>query len=812
MAETNYIKLIENLFYDVEKEIKEEIEPINNEKQIIITIPELNLHFTQVANPERISFTFLSAHSNSDGKATVSVWGDSFNAYSILGLLVEVSQWDNMVRLSSLLPYINRYIADSRYEDQSDFRKKAEEAGLVFSPEELLVQKSPDQVFEFTYSGPRPVNKRKNLTQVSDLKLMEKFSELKTLNPQIINEVESIYPYFIEIMKRGLKPDFSQNVEALISLLNLYHLELSEQTAYNSLTPLELFGEEIYESELIKTIIDLVFEQKIAASVSNRVVRLIEAVINHETYLGNKKKIRKLFDLFHEFHLKYRAEGYEGWVSDTPLMYLPIESEQYVSPYVLINSLSNKSLFTKTMLPRKREIEDMVAAKLDGVYQNTGKNWLYYLAEETGGNVTKSSHQFLISTVSSIPPYANEEDRLFLEYAQQQIHNIPHYYVINEGHTFFHSGLLGVGGPNRNKVLKKLFREAENNVRKGYSLPNIGEGWLSESLLAAEIEEIFDDLEVVRHARPDFLGPQHFDIYLPGQKIAFEYQGKQHFEPVEFFGGKAAFKQNQERDIRKRELAKENGVLLIEVKEGYRLYEIMAIIAEDGRIPNLEKYWKKLSSIQEHSQRKKEEKGRRAKSRDTVLTLREERRLYEEEQRNKRYREHWNHYEMLLEKQKESHSGKYEALDVVLAYYPQMKLSSEDVLEMVMPVLNGLKTDWNRQIALIQPFLSELALLPEVNNQPLKYLLTGSNINFNEVEDENIRKNLIEFHNIRFFMYRMTMFLKRTKQFDYAMEFCDYITSLGADGSEEAGPLRNAQVFKAEIFKAKEKDKKRKSK
>ena len=51
---------------------------------------------------------------------------------------------------------------------------------------------------------------------------------------------------------------------------------------------------------------------------------------------------------------------------------------------------------------------------------------------------------------------------------------------------------------------------------------------------------------------------------MPLRKLAFEYQGKQHFEPVDFFGGEKAFKCTQKRDQEKKEKCRMEGVALIE--------------------------------------------------------------------------------------------------------------------------------------------------------------------------------------------------------------------------------------------------------
>lgn len=47
-------------------------------------------------------------------------------------------------------------------------------------------------------------------------------------------------------------------------------------------------------------------------------------------------------------------------------------------------------------------------------------------------------------------------------------------------------------------------------------------------------------------------------------KIGIEYQGRQHYEPIEHFGGEEHFIHQKENDRRKKLLCVENGVTLIE--------------------------------------------------------------------------------------------------------------------------------------------------------------------------------------------------------------------------------------------------------
>lgn len=113
--------------------------------------------------------------------------------------------------------------------------------------------------------------------------------------------------------------------------------------------------------------------------------------------------------------------------------------------------------------------------------------------------------------------------------------------------------------------LEKNRKEIENIIREEKSIPKIGEGWISETLLFYEIKEEFKEHNVIQHGSPKWLGQQHLDIFFPALNIAIEYQGMQHTKPVAFFGGQEAFIKNQERDNRKKKLCEDNGVNLLYV-------------------------------------------------------------------------------------------------------------------------------------------------------------------------------------------------------------------------------------------------------
>lgn len=63
---------------------------------------------------------------------------------------------------------------------------------------------------------------------------------------------------------------------------------------------------------------------------------------------------------------------------------------------------------------------------------------------------------------------------------------------------------------------------------------------------------------------PRWLFPQSFDIFIPELNTAIEYQGIQHYKPIDYFGGTENFIHRKELDLKKRTLAENNNIKLIE--------------------------------------------------------------------------------------------------------------------------------------------------------------------------------------------------------------------------------------------------------
>lgn len=111
-------------------------------------------------------------------------------------------------------------------------------------------------------------------------------------------------------------------------------------------------------------------------------------------------------------------------------------------------------------------------------------------------------------------------------------------------------------------------KKAENRVRVEDGMPRIGEGWISETKLKNIVTCLLEPIgcEVIHRDSPVWLGSQHLDIYIPSIALAIEYMGRQHYEPVEYFGGEESYKENKKRDRVKKMKCTKNGVELIRYK------------------------------------------------------------------------------------------------------------------------------------------------------------------------------------------------------------------------------------------------------
>lgn len=111
----------------------------------------------------------------------------------------------------------------------------------------------------------------------------------------------------------------------------------------------------------------------------------------------------------------------------------------------------------------------------------------------------------------------------------------------------------------------------------------------SQTKLYEKLKTSFPDKEILFEAgnsKVSWLGLQRFDIYFPKYNIAVEYNGIQHYIPVEHFGGKIAYEETIKLDELKHQKCKENNCVLFEVKYDYTKEDYQKLVENIQNIIN----------------------------------------------------------------------------------------------------------------------------------------------------------------------------------------------------------------------------------
>lgn len=108
----------------------------------------------------------------------------------------------------------------------------------------------------------------------------------------------------------------------------------------------------------------------------------------------------------------------------------------------------------------------------------------------------------------------------------------------------------------------------------------------SQYILYNKICECFPSIDIKYEYSPEWLGLQRFDIYIPKYNIAIEYNGKQHYVPIKFFGGEIGLQNTQERDKLKRDKCKNNNCTLFELPYNYKENDFQNLVNSINLIIN----------------------------------------------------------------------------------------------------------------------------------------------------------------------------------------------------------------------------------
>lgn len=135
------------------------------------------------------------------------------------------------------------------------------------------------------------------------------------------------------------------------------------------------------------------------------------------------------------------------------------------------------------------------------------------------------------------------------KYCEYYINSEPVYH--NELDCYIMNILKDVTFPD----IKKINPDAELKIRRGK--------WVHEKLLYNIVKSLFSNHNTIYHYRSPWLENLELDIYIEDLKVAIEYQGIQHYQPIKHWGGVDGLNQRQQNDTKKKKLCTENGVTLI---------------------------------------------------------------------------------------------------------------------------------------------------------------------------------------------------------------------------------------------------------
>jgi len=101
-----------------------------------------------------------------------------------------------------------------------------------------------------------------------------------------------------------------------------------------------------------------------------------------------------------------------------------------------------------------------------------------------------------------------------------------------------------------------------------------------------EIMKFLDENNVeYKHNRPikgcKYKKALLFDFQIPDKKICIEYDGKQHYYPISYFGGEKSFEENKIRDSIKDEFCKENNIKMIRIPYSLNQKEVKELLNKE---------------------------------------------------------------------------------------------------------------------------------------------------------------------------------------------------------------------------------------
>lgn len=276
--------------------------------------------------------------------------------------------------------------------------------------------------------------------------------------------------------------------------------------------------------------------------------------LNSYSYSEQKELFEKIDKLKPELKLKERYEQWSGILYN--VVFLRMNNINNKKEYAVYVTTKNPSLAVQKIAKELQE-----KSKLEFV--NNGFSVeinFFYMKGRYGRNF------------DFIDAYYSHK---YVRHKNKLEENLKYYYI-----TSFYKGWNDMRKLCP-KLLDDLYKGVYDEVEwTSYIYPT--KKWKTEELITKTIVKHYKEYGVISQHRPlwlksSFGGQMSYDIYISELKIAIEYQGEQHFKPVDYFGGEESFKKVQIRDKEKQQLSKEKGIKLIYINYWEEVTESLII-------------------------------------------------------------------------------------------------------------------------------------------------------------------------------------------------------------------------------------------
>lgn len=257
-----------------------------------------------------------------------------------------------------------------------------------------------------------------------------------------------------------------------------------------------------------------------------------------------------------------------------------------LSFFYVINKINNSSSLLSDMEPQFGKGFAFELPLIPAIYNNeiTSQKYIedcvnYFmvdkitpLTKEIGGIEILFRKNILISFLKIINDINNKKITTYLKKEGGKVnqYKIDKSFFVSEHVRTLKAQRYKVPGK---KLIIKQYQKGEGKVER--KLISLRENqWKNELELLNIVQRIYPDEQVIHNKKFCRESTLRIDVNVPNKKIAFEYDGYQHYRfPNVFHKTREEFIEQQNRDKKKDELCRDLGITLIRIKDNQPLTE-----------------------------------------------------------------------------------------------------------------------------------------------------------------------------------------------------------------------------------------------